>query len=757
MKTSRKPSGISPTKHHRIFREAEKIAGIGYWEIFPEDDLVTVSENARRIYGLKGTSWTIDEVRQISLPEYQVMLGQAFADLIAGRKAYDVEFKIRRPCDNEVIDIHSMAEYDPLEHRVFGVFVDITRQKQIEQEIKDRELRYRLLAENANDVIWSITLDGRFTYVSPSVYQLRGYTPEEVMQQALIETVCPSSVEVVTEGLRRLATDADTLEKESPSFFEIEQPRKDGTAVWTEVSLKLVRDKGRPSHLLGVSRDISKRKETEAALKQSEQALRHSLSLLASTLEATADGILVVDSARQVQRYNSRFVEMWHMPKKLLDTRDDKKLLQFALSQLTNPDNFLGQVEALYSQPETPGFDVLKFKDGRIFERYSCQQRLNDIIVGRVWSFRDITNRKHMEDQLLHAAEEWRATFDAIKTPLSIQDRNYKILRVNKAFADAMKLSPENLIGKTCFEVSHNTSEPVSGCPHRLTLNTGAAAEVEIHDPVTGAYSMVSTYPMFGPDGEVVASVHISHDITERKRLQERLMITNRLASVGELAAGIAHEINNPLTGVLGFSELVLSADIPPAIREDVKVIHSEAQRAAEIVRNLLTFARRHNQVRQPLSINEVIQRVMTLRAYDQRLNNIETLSNLGPGLPEINADFFQLQQVFLNIFLNAEYFMIQSHGRGELRITSSWLPETNNVRIEFTDNGPGIKPENLGRLFDPFFTTKDVGQGTGLGLSMSHGIIGQHGGKLWAESEPGCGATFIIELPVNQPATDGT
>ncbi len=226
---------------------------------------------------------------------------------------------------------------------------------------------------------------------------------------------------------------------------------------------------------------------------------------------------------------------------------------------------------------------------------------------------------------------------------------------------------------------------------------------------------------------------------------------------MGELAAGIAHEINNPLTGVLGFSELVLSADIPPAIREDVKVIHSEAQRAAEIVRNLLTFARRHNQVRQPLSINEVIQRVMTLRAYDQRLNNIETLSNLGPGLPEINADFFQLQQVFLNIFLNAEYFMIQSHGRGELRITSSWLPETNNVRIEFTDNGPGIKPENLGRLFDPFFTTKDVGQGTGLGLSMSHGIIGQHGGKLWAESEPGCGATFIIELPVNQPATDGT
>ena len=232
-------------------------------------------------------------------------------------------------------------------------------------------------------------------------------------------------------------------------------------------------------------------------------------------------------------------------------------------------------------------------------------------------------------------------------------------------------------------------------------------------------------------------------------------MFTDRLASVGELAAGIAHEINNPLTGVLGFSELVLASDIPEGVRQDVETIHSEARRAADVVKNLLVFARRHSQVRQSLSVNEVINKVLALRTYEQKINNIVVETHFDQELPEIYADYFQLQQVFLNIVINAEFFMSKSHGRGNLIITTCALPEDKTMRITFADDGPGIAPEVLPRLFDPFFTTKEVGQGTGLGLSISHGIVQEHGGKIWAQSEPGKGATFVIDLPISSPPSE--
>ncbi|MEN8614069.1 PAS domain S-box protein [Dehalogenimonas sp. THU2] len=864
----------SLTETQRLFQQAERVAGIGSWELHLDEGVFKASENARRIYGLTGESWPARDIQRIPLPEYRPLLDQAMADLIAGNKPYDIEFKISRPTDKAIIDIHSVAEYHPEKRIIFGIIKDKTRSKQAEAARKESEHRYRLLAENSRDVIWTMSLEGKFTYVSPSVYELRGYTPEEVLRQSLEEAVCSGSIAAIEAGFALAIKEITTGEKQDASvYYEVEQPRKDGTTVWTEVSAGLAYDDGHPSHILGVSRDITARKQVEETVRQSEEKYRllfnssndavffhdadgrfvevnekacrslaysreellkmrigdiddpaaridqpaimhqlgtsgeavfeqvhltkdrqripvelsarqvlmdnrpmfmtvarditerkkaeaeinRSLSLLTATLEATADGILVVDVDGRVARYSSRFAKMWRIPREILDTGDDGKLLEYVIGQTADPNNFMKRVKELYAQPDMSSSDVIEFKDGRMFERYSRPQRLGGEIVGRVWSFRDVTGRKRLEAQLRNAAEEWRATFDAMATPISIQDRDYKIIRVNKAFAKAMKTTPDKLIGKTCFEVSHGTSEPVHNCPHHKTLKEGVPAEVEIHDTEHGTYTVVSTYPMFGSGGEVIASVHVSQDITERKHLQEQLMVTNRLASVGELAAGIAHEINNPLTGVLGFSELVLSEDIPDNIREDVGLIHSEAQRAADVVKNLLIFARRHPQVREQLNVNEVIGRVLALRAYEAKLNNIEMIAELDPELPEIGADYFQLQQVFLNIVINAEFFMLKAHKRGRLIITTTYWPKPGVVRITFTDDGPGIPPEILERLFDPFFTTKDVGQGTGLGLSISHGVVQQHDGRIWAESEPGNGATFIIELPLNPPPRDNT
>jgi len=249
--------------------------------------------------------------------------------------------------------------------------------------------------------------------------------------------------------------------------------------------------------------------------------------------------------------------------------------------------------------------------------------------------------------------------------------------------------------------------------------------------------------------GIPIGFIGITKDITERKKMEEQLILTDRLASVGELASGIAHELNNPLTGVIGLSQLLVEKDVPEDVKEDLKLVYSEAQRAANVVKNLLTFARKHPPAKELLNINDVISKVLEFRAYEERVSNIEVVAHLASDLPQIMADYFQLQQVFLNIVINAEYFMIEAYNKGTLTITTERAGD--GIRASFTDDGPGISKENLGYIFDPFFTTKEVGKGTGLGLSICHGIISAHNGQIYAESEPGKRATFIVELPLSQ------
>ncbi|MBI4284655.1 MAG: hypothetical protein HY670_01985 [Chloroflexi bacterium] len=233
------------------------------------------------------------------------------------------------------------------------------------------------------------------------------------------------------------------------------------------------------------------------------------------------------------------------------------------------------------------------------------------------------------------------------------------------------------------------------------------------------------------------------------KRQQAALVTSDRLASIGELVSGVAHEINNPLTSVIGFSQLLLEKDVSPDIKSDLQVVHDEAQRTGRIVKNLLSFARQQAPIKQLTNVNSVIERVLALRAYEQKVNNIQVNAQLAPGLPEIMADPSQLQQVFFNLVINAEHFMLKAHKRGTLTILTEKSGRT--VRVTFTDDGPGIPKEHMKRLFTPFFTTKEVGKGTGLGLSICYGIITRHGGRIYAESEPGKGATFIVELPITQ------
>jgi CheY-like chemotaxis protein len=233
----------------------------------------------------------------------------------------------------------------------------------------------------------------------------------------------------------------------------------------------------------------------------------------------------------------------------------------------------------------------------------------------------------------------------------------------------------------------------------------------------------------------------------ERRQLEQKAQFASRLASVGEMASGIAHEINNPLTGVIGYAQLLLQEDLPENIRKDLETINDGAQRVANVIQRLLAFARQTKPQRTYVYINEVVATTLDLRGYHLETSNIKVSAQLAPDLPVTIADAGQLQQVFLNLIVNAETEMKLARGSGRLSIKTQQIE--NNIRISFKDDGPGIAEENLERIFDPFFTTRQVGQGTGLGLSVCYGIVSEHGGRIYAESKPGKGATFIVELPI--------
>ena len=243
-------------------------------------------------------------------------------------------------------------------------------------------------------------------------------------------------------------------------------------------------------------------------------------------------------------------------------------------------------------------------------------------------------------------------------------------------------------------------------------------------------------------DAMADALVHREEELQRMTRQQ--IGRTEKLASIGRLAAGVAHEINNPLTGVLTFAHLLREkANMDEQDKQDLSLIIHETTRAAEIVRGLLDFARERPTLKEPLDINEVIQRTVRLIRNQKLFDQITIEEELAPGLPEVDGDMNQLQQVLLNLSLNACEAMPQG---GKLTIAS--LAAGDKVIVKLADSGCGIKPEHFDRIFEPFFTTKPVGKGTGLGLSVSYGIVQQHGGALELESEEGVGTTFTILLP---------
>jgi PAS domain S-box-containing protein len=611
-------------------------------------------------------------------------------------------------------------------------FIDITERKQAEEALQEERNKLQSLIDAMTDAFNIIDRDYNVIYQNKLAKRLFGDHIGEKCYLAF-------------EGNKNVCDGCPVREA-----FECGEPRTaerrtvtpSGEVIFRENTANPIRDvEGKVVSCLELTRDVTKRKQMEETLRNSEEKLRQ-------IFESATDAISVIDLEAIITEANQRTVEMHGFSSK-------NELLGKSVFELFAPrehGRIVANLEKAIEEGAIRGVECTLLRvDGSEFPGELSINILKDAqgnLFGHITIARDITKRKEIDEALKCAAEEWSRTFDSINDAVCINSKDFRLLRVNKAFADMYHVEPSQVIGKRCYEVTGEGKEPIEGCPHQETLRTEKPAKSEFFVHEKGTYVEINTSPIFNKKGEVVGSVHITRDITEQKQQNERLMSTDRLASLGELAAGTAHEFNNPLTTVIGLSQLLMEREVPNDIREDLKLINNEAQRAANVARNLLAFGGKHAPAKQLDQINSIIEDVLELRAYEHKAKNIDVERHLAPDLPKIMADYFQMQQVFMNIIINAEYFMTEAHGRGTLTITTK--KHNGTVRISIADDGPGIPQENLNRIFDPFFTTKEAGKGTGLGLSICHSIVTEHGGQIYVSSQLGKGTTIFVDLPIN-------
>lgn len=340
---------------------------------------------------------------------------------------------------------------------------------------------------------------------------------------------------------------------------------------------------------------------------------------------------------------------------------------------------------------------------------------------------------------------EWENTFNSITDLISIHDRDFRIIKANRALAQRLRTTPSALVGRHCHEVFHNLDTPCQGCPHGKTLEWGQPATLETSNlPLRGIF-LTSTYPIFDDKGGVVGTVHIAKDITEEKRLQENLIQSEKMAAIGLLVSGVAHEINNPLGGVLNALYTLSTVPMDPKKRRYyLNLIQNGLERIQKTVRQLLDFAQQGATERVPSDINEMVEHILSLLHHTIDKKGIRCEKRLSLDLPRLLLDRNKMEQVLMNLTINA----IQSMESGGV-LTIATSNNRGFCSISIKDTGKGIPQEILPRIFDPFFTTKDVGEGTGLGLSVSKGIVEQHNGTIEVETEVGKGSTFRVKLPL--------
>jgi len=352
--------------------------------------------------------------------------------------------------------------------------------------------------------------------------------------------------------------------------------------------------------------------------------------------------------------------------------------------------------------------------------------------------------------ELMGSRNALRALFDNLPNSLYIIDQEYKLIAINKSRSQRSGRSPKELVGDLCYRALFGRTTPCPECRVQETFQDAITTQRNERRWASTDESTewdISTYPILSDDGGVTQVILSEQDVSERRRLEAILTQSEKLAAVGQLAAGVAHEINNPLTAIIANAQ-ILHRELPPDhdLQESVDLIARAGARATQVVRNLLDFARKEEYHLGLTDLNDTVDRALELVQHEILARGIKLDFNADPKLPPILASQDHLQSVWLNLLLNAIDALDKTPGE----IVVATRRASDEIHVSVTDNGKGIPPERLTRIFEPFYTTKKAGRGTGLGLSVTHRIVKQHGGSIRVESQVGVGSTFTVVLPLS-------
>ena len=358
-------------------------------------------------------------------------------------------------------------------------------------------------------------------------------------------------------------------------------------------------------------------------------------------------------------------------------------------------------------------------------------------------------------DEILRQRRLLEDTFNSLVDLVAVVDKELRIVQTNDAFAARVGLKRSDMLRRPLRElVGSETQAYVEAADTWQGILP--AMQRRVHDPELDGTFLLTATPLTSQDGQTLGRVLVARDITrqtrleaERAALRERLTQSEKLASLGQFVAGIAHEMNNPLQGVMGHLELLIDmSEAARPVKKELKQIFQEAERAAKIVRNLLVFTGSHRIARQKTKVDRILTRVLASRKAHLAQAHIKIVRKQGERVPSVSCDPLHLQQAFLNVLINAEHAAAEGTRARRIEITSSARKNGKQVAVTIRDSGAGIPDDVLPRIFDPFFTTKEVGQGTGLGLAITYGIVAEHGGTITASNAEDGGAVFEIELP---------
>jgi two-component system, cell cycle sensor histidine kinase and response regulator CckA len=721
--------------------------------------------------GKRITGYSADESRAMNIagmvaPEYLEKATQMIADKLAGNDttAYEIEI-IAKDGHRVLLEVNTRIVYENgIPAAVQGIARDVTERTKARQALTDSEERYRELVENAIDVIYTLDLEGNYTSMNRASEEVTGYTIEESLSRNIIESMAPEYRERAKQLL------ADQVHGENLSAFELEIIAKDGRRVALEIKTRPIKENGEAVGVQGIARDITERKRIAAELDALSTRTERRERMLTTLLSSMTDFAQIYERDGRLLFANQPLLDLW-----------DKTLEEVVgknFHDLKYPDDLAEklqtQIDAVFNAKrpvvdETPyiGPDGLPGYYEYIFSPAIGPEGNVDFVVG---STRDVTERKLGEEKL-------RSNEEVLSRSQRIANLGSWELDIPEAGSvDRGKLSWSDEVFRICgyqpneleptddifFKAVHPDDRESVAEAMTAALRTGTDYQLDhrIVQP-NGTERFVHEHAEIVRDsihGRPVRLVGTMQDVTTQKQLGEQLRQSQKMEAVGVLAGGIAHDFNNLLTAINGYSDLTLrKMDVADPLRQNIQEVKNAGLRAAELTSQLLAFSRKQVLKSAVINLNTVISNIENMLRRILR-ESIELRTVLDPKLGNVKADAGQIEQVIMNLAINARDAMLDG---GRLTIqsqnihldkefVSNRLSVTagDYVRLTVTDNGEGMDASVQPHIFDPFFTTKPVGKGTGLGLSTVYGIVKQSGGDIIVYSEPGHGTSFKIYLP---------